>query len=118
MSASHFLRRGPRGSLIKEGSRAERSQTKIKTGLLLQQVADSRRLLPGEEEVQVEPLTRLEKHPRAAHAHVKPSRGQGTEPSAGQLPLLPTAPSGLWASRDCMSQDGVSSMPPPEPFLQ
>lgn len=69
MHASHFLRRRAGRSLglpHQEGSLAESSQTKIKTGFLLQQVESFRKLFPGEEGLQAEPLMRLKKGSRCS----------------------------------------------------
>ena len=97
MHASHFLRRRAGRSLglpHQEGSLAESSQTKIKTGFLLQQVESFRKLFPGEEGLQAEPLMRLKKGSGAPclRAVISWIRDAGTPVGCGEqpLPYLPT----------------------------
>lgn len=115
MSASHFLGRGAERSLglpHQEGCLAECSQTKIKTGFLLQQVANFRKLFPGEEGLQVGPLTRLQKHSRCSLSKGSDKLSQGCW---GLMPLPPpTASLGCVGPRPHVSQDGVSFLSSPE----
>lgn len=98
MHASHFLRRRAGRSLglpHQEGSLAESSQTKIKTGFLLQQVESFRKLFPGEEGLQAEPLMRLKKGSRCSLSKGCDQLDQGYWDSSGvwgATPPLPPSP--------------------------
>lgn len=120
MHASHFLRRAGRslGLPHQEGSLAESSQTKIKTGFLLQQVESFRKLFPGEKGVQAEPLMRLKKGSQCSLSKGCDQLDQGCWDSSGvwgvnpPLPPPPPYPT-LTLQRQCSLEARDRSLPRP-----